>query len=107
MFSDEQVEAAVQALSDPERFADAERLVSAAAPQLHRVLAHALYEGGWFGAAHEAELRSAVAEPDEATRAVRVETLLAEETRLGMMVGVAVGWELARELGITTEPGGD
>ena len=37
----------------------------------------------------------------------RVETLLAEETRLGMMVGVAVGWELARELGNTKEPGGN
>ena len=107
MFSDEQVEAAVQALADPQRFADAERLVTAAAPQLHRVLVHALNEGGWFGPAHESELRSAVAEPDEATRAVRVETLLAEETRLGMMVGVAVGWELARELGTTTEPEGD
>ena len=51
MFSDEQVEAAVHALSDPERFADAERLVTAAAPQLHRVLAHALNQGGWFGPA--------------------------------------------------------
>ncbi len=107
MFSDEQVEAAVHALSDPERFADAERLVTAAAPQLHRVLAHALNQGGWFGPAHESELRSAISETDEATRATRVETLLAEETRLGMMVGVAVGWELARELGNTTEPGGD
>jgi hypothetical protein len=107
MFTDEQVDAAVQALSDPERFAEAERLVTAAAPQLHRVLAHALNEGGWFGPAHESELRSAIAEPDEATRAVRVETLLAEETRLGMMVGVAVGWELARELGTTTKPGGN
>jgi hypothetical protein len=107
MFSDEQVEAAVLALSDPERFADAERLVTAAAPQLHRVLAHALDQGGWFGPAHESELRSAIAEPDEATRVTRVETLLAEETRLGMMVGVAVGWELARELENSTEPGGD
>ena len=42
MFSDEQVEAAVRALSDPERFTDSERLVTAAATQLHRVLAHAL-----------------------------------------------------------------
>jgi hypothetical protein len=105
MFSDQQVEAAVRALSDPERFADAERLVSAAAPQLHRVLAHALNEGGWFGPAHRSEVRSAVAEPDEATRATRIETLLAEETRLGMMVGVAVGWELARELGLGASAG--
>ena len=35
-------------------------------------------------------------DPDERIRAVR--TLLAEETRIGMLVGVAVGWELAREL---------
>ena len=110
MFTDEQVDAAVRALSDPERFADAERLVSAAAPQLHRVLAHALNEGGWFGPAHQSEVRSAVAEPDEAVRATRVDTLLAEDTRLGMMVGVAVGWELARELRDIEDPtdtGGD
>jgi hypothetical protein len=107
VFSDEQVEAAVRALSDPERFAGADRLVSAAAPQLQRVLGQALNEGGWFGAAHQAELRAAIAEPDEATRAARIETLLAEETRLGMMVGVAVGWQLATELGNPNDSGGD
>jgi hypothetical protein len=32
---------------------------------------------------------------------------LAEETRMGMLVGVAVGWQLANELGTTTEPEGD
>jgi hypothetical protein len=110
MFSDEQVDAAVRALSDPERFAGAERLLSAAAPQLQRVLAQALNEGGWFGPAHQSEVRSAVAEPDEATRATRIETLLAEETRMGMLIGVAVGWELARELADReqqSETGGD
>ena len=107
MFSDEQVEAAVRVLSDPERFAGAERLLAAAAPQLQLVLAHALDEGGWFGAAHQSEVRSAVAEPDEAARAARIETLLAEETRMGMLVGVAVGWQLASELGNPKETGGD
>ena len=107
MFSDEQVEAAVRALSDPERFAGAERLIAEAAPQLQRVLAQALDEGGWFGAAHQSEVRAAVAEPDEAERATRVETLLAEETRMGMLIGVAVGWQLAAELGNPKEPGGD
>jgi hypothetical protein len=107
VFSDEQVEAAVRALSDPDRFAGAERLLAAAAPQLQRVLAHALDEGGWFGAAHQSEVRSAVAEPDEAARAARIETLLAEETRMGMLVGVAVGWQLASELGNPKETGGD
>jgi hypothetical protein len=99
MFTDEQVEAAMKALSDPDRFAGAERALSALAPQLQRVLAQALEQGGWFGDAHRSQVRSAVAEPDDALRTQRIETLLAEETRMGMLVGVAVGWELARELG--------
>lgn len=107
MLSDEQVEAAIRALSDPERFEGAERLVSEAAPQLQRILAHALNEGGWFGPAHLTEVRSAAAEPDEATRVTRIETLLAEETRMGMLVGVAVGWQLASELGNPNDTGGD
>ena len=107
MLSDEQVEAAIRALSDPERFQGAERLVAEAAPQLQKILAHALDEGGWFGPAHQSEARSAAAEADEAARVTRIETLLAEETRMGMLVGVAVGWQLARELGTTTETEGD
>jgi hypothetical protein len=107
MLSDEQVEAAVRALSDPDRFEGAERLLSAAAPQLQRILAHALEEGGWFGAAHQSEVRSAAADPDEAARVTRIETLLAEETRMGMLVGVAVGWQLASELGNPNETEGD
>jgi hypothetical protein len=107
MLSDEQVDAAVRALSDPGRFEGAERLVSAAAPQLQQVLAHALNEGGWFGAAHQSEVRSAATEPDEDARVARIETLLAEETRMGMLVGVAVGWQLASELGNPNDTEGD
>jgi hypothetical protein len=107
MLSDEQLEAAVRALSDLERFEGAERLVTAAAPQLQRILGQALHEGGWFGAAHESEVRSAAAEPDEAARVTRIETLLAEETRMGMLVGVAVGWQLASELGNPKDIEGD
>ena len=107
MFSDEQVEAAIRALSDPERFAGAERALSVLAPQLQRVLSHALEEGGWFGDAHRSQVRSAAAEPDETERAARIETLLAEETRMGMLVGVAVGWELARELDPPSDSEGD
>jgi hypothetical protein len=107
VFTDEQVEAAVRALSDPERFAGAERLLAEATPQLQRILAEALHEGGWFGEAHESQLRAALGEPDEAERAARVRTLLAEETRMGMLVGVAVGWELARELNANDTTGGN
>ncbi len=107
MFTDEQVDAAARALSDPDRFAGAERRLTELAPQLQRVLAQALEEGDWFGDAHRSQVRSAVAEPDVALRAQRIETLVAEETRLGMLVGVAVGWELARELDVQGEPQGD
>jgi hypothetical protein len=103
VFTDEQLEAALRALSDPERFAGAERRLTALAPQLQRVLAHALHEGGWFGEAHQSQVRAAAAEPDEVERVSRIDTLLAEETRMGMLIGVAVGWELARELD-DTEP---
>jgi hypothetical protein len=107
VISDEQVEAAVKALSDPERFAGAERALAVLAPHLQLVLAHALEEGGWFGDAHRSQVRQAAAEPDPSERESRIDTLLAEETRMGMMVGVAVGWELARELNASHEPRGD
>jgi hypothetical protein len=97
-FSDAEVERAVDALSDPERFREAEARVARMAPQLQRILNGALHAGGWFGEAHEAEVRKALSAPDEGQRSAAVRTLVAEETRIGMLVGVAVGWELAREL---------
>jgi hypothetical protein len=98
-FTAEEVDAAVAALSeDPERFAHAQEIVTHAAPGLQRVLDEALFAGGWFGAAHEQQVAAAasIEDPDERVTAVR--TLVAEETRLGMLVGVAVGIELLSEL---------
>ena len=97
----------MRALSDPDRFAGAERTLTRLAPHLQRVLAHSLEEGGWFGDAHRSQVRIALSQPDEAERAERIETLLAEETRMGMLIGVAVGWELARELDHPPDPKGD
>jgi hypothetical protein len=97
--TDAELEAAVERLSDPVRFRAAEARVARAAPQLQRILGQALQEGGWFGEAHDAEVLKAATAPDEDERLRAVRTLLAEETRMGMMVGVAVGWELALELG--------
>ncbi len=97
-FTDEEVDAAVEALGEPERFREAETRVARIAPQLQQILAQALGEGGWFGEAHDSEVRKAAALTDEGERATRMRTLLAEEARIGMLVGVAVGWELAREL---------
>ena len=96
--TDAELEAALEALTDPERFRAAESRVARFAPQLQHVLARALREGGWFDEAHEAHVRRVATDPDEHERLAGVRALLAEETRMGMLVGVAVGWELAREL---------
>lgn len=97
-FSDEELDRAVESLSDPERFRAAEGRVMRIAPQLQRILTDALHSGGWFGQAEEAQVRSAANAEQEEERVIAVRTLLAEEARMGMLVGVAVGWELAREL---------
>jgi Lon protease-like protein len=96
--TDAEIDAAVQALSDPDRFRAAEARVASAAPQLQKILAQALQEGGWFGEAHEGQILKAATTPDEDERLRAVRTLLADETRMGMLVGVAVGWELALQL---------
>ena len=98
-FSDAEIDAAITALSDPGRLATAQDIVARAAPNLQQVLGSALHEGGWFDTAHEAAVKDATQSDDPRARFVAVRTLLAEETRLTMLVGVAVGFELARELG--------
>jgi hypothetical protein len=95
---EKQFEAAIERLLAPERFSEAERVVAQAAPQLQKVLAAALAEGGWFGDPHEAEALRAATVPDPEERIAAVRALLAEEARMGMMVGVAVGWALNEEM---------
>ena len=97
-FTDAEIDAAVAALSDPDRYREAESMLGRVAPQLQRILVHALEDGGWFGEAHDGQILKAATTPDPDERISAVRTLLAEETRIGMMVGVAVGWELRREL---------
>lgn len=97
-YTEEQLDAAIDALSQPDRFREAESLVAMAAPKLQGVLAQALEAGGWFGESHESEVLKVATVPDSDDRVTAVRTLLAEEARVGMMVGVAVGWALAEEL---------
>jgi hypothetical protein len=97
-YSDEEIDAAIEAISDAEAFSEAERQIARAAPKLQKILAEALGAGGWFGESHDAEVLKAATNPDEEARLIAVRTLLAEEARVGMMVGVAVGWALAERL---------
>ncbi len=103
MPDESEFEAAIERLLDPQRFSESERMVAKAAPQLQKVLAAALAEGGWFGEPHEAEALRAATVPDPDERIAAVRALLAEEARMGMMVGVAVGWALREEMSHTSE----
>jgi hypothetical protein len=96
--SDAEIDAAIEALSDPQRLEEAQRLVSANAPQLQRILDQALEAADWYGSAHQAEVLRAAGPPDPDERIAAVRTLVAEETRVSMLIGVAVGYELAQIL---------
>jgi hypothetical protein len=102
-YTDAEVEAAIAALTDGGRLRAAQDLVARSVPGLQRALSEALVEGGWFDEAHERSVRDAAAGADPESRARTVRTLVAEETRLAMLVGVAIGFELARELGATDQ----
>ena len=96
--SDAEIDAAIEALSDPQRLEEAQRLVQAKAPQLQRILDQALESADWFGAAHQVEVLKAAGTADPEERVAAVQTLVADETRLSMLVGVAVGYELVQML---------
>jgi len=96
--SDAEIDAAIEALSKPHRLDEATALVAAKAPQLQRILEQALDEAGWFGSAHRAEVLKAAGRPDVDERLEAIHALVAEETRVSMLVGVAVGYELAQVL---------
>jgi hypothetical protein len=97
-FSEERLDEAIDRLTDAEALREAESVVANAAPKLQHVLAQALEAGGWFAESHDAEIRKAADADAEEERLRAIRTLLAEEARIGMMVGVAVGWALHAEL---------
>jgi hypothetical protein len=76
-FNEEQLDAALAELAEPGSFADAEAVVAQAAPDLQKVLARALEEGGWFGDSHEAAVLKAATTPDQDDRLTAVRTVLA------------------------------
>ncbi len=97
-YTAEQVDAAVRAISEPQRLKRAEEIVTHAVPGLERIIERALHDGGWFSQGHEQQVGQAAADPDPVMRRQRIDQLLDEEARLAMLVGVTVGFALAREL---------
>ena len=82
-------------LSEPGRLDAAQRTVGAQAPALQRILNQALEDADYFGHMHGEEVRKATSAEDPQSA---VRTLIAEETRVAMLIGVAVGLELANLL---------
>lgn len=101
-YTAEQVDAAVREISEPGRLRRAEEIVTHAVPNLGRIIDGALHDGGWFSQGHEQQVGQAASEPDPQLREARLHALVAEESQLAMLVGVTVGFALAREL---AEPG--
>ena len=97
-YTDEELYATIEQLTDPAALRAGQDVVMRAAPSLQRVLAAAMADGGYFDSAQQAAARDVVSDPNPETRMRALEIMLAEETRLGMLVGVAVGFELARRL---------
>ncbi len=102
-----ELDAAIAAISDPQRLRAAQDLIARVAPALGEVLSSAIRDGGWFDTAHGAALREAVALSDPQERLRVIDSLLADEARLAMLVGAAVGFELARELDYARNLTGD
>jgi hypothetical protein len=101
--SDDDIEAAIQALMEPGRLERAQRTAAAVAPQLQTILNSALNESEYFGSAHREQVLQAAGVADPDARVDAVLRLISEETRIAMLIGVAVGMELAAELGHSRE----
>jgi hypothetical protein len=93
-----EIQAAVEVLSDPERLEQAQSVVASAAPALQAILEQALDAADWFGSAHASQVMEATGHEDPEERLGAVQRLIVEETRVSMLVGVAVGYELAHVL---------
>lgn len=98
IYTAEEVDAAVERLAEGERLAHAREVVVHAAPGLQRILAEALAGDAYFEETHARHVADLSAEPDPEERLRRLRLLIAEEVRVGMMVGAAVGFQLAHDL---------
>lgn len=102
---DEELREALARITSGEALSRAEQVVATVLPELRVVLAEALASGGWFGQPHQSETLRVATMPDPDERLEALRNLLEEETNIGMMVGVAVGWALRAEIDGATGSG--
>lgn len=103
-FNQEDLEAVVAELGEAGGLDAVELRLESVAPQLQKLLDGALSAGGWFDDAHESMVLKTATQPDADQRIAEVRNFVLEQTRLGMLVGVAVGWELAERLEARRSP---
>lgn len=94
----DQLKAIVEELGEEGGLDAVEERLSEIAPQLAGLLDDALRAGGWFDDAHESIVLKTATDPDPDKRIAELRNFVLEQTRLGMLVGVAVGWEIAERL---------
>ncbi len=94
----EQLEAVINAIGEEHGLDAVEARMAELAPQLQVVIDDALRAGGWFDDAHESVVLKTATHPDPDQRISDLRNFVLEQTRLGMLVGVAVGWEIAERL---------
>lgn len=97
-FTQEDLEAIIAELGEAAGFDAIEARLDSVAPQLQKLLDGALSAGGWFDDAHESMVLKTATLPDQDQRIAELRNFVLEQTRLGMLVGVAVGWEIAERL---------
>ena len=98
-YTDAEIDAAIEALSDPARLEEAQRssqATRAAAAARSSTRRCTPPTGSAPRTRPRCSEAAGQADPDERVAAVR--DLVAEETRVSMLVGVAVGYELGSEL---------
>ena len=106
-YSPKQIDAAIAALSNPERLEYAQQAIEHAAPGLATIFTQALDAGGWFDPEHHEKLQGLIALTDDPSQLAQarkeLENLLHQEVNLAMFVGATIGFQLARELQQQTE----
>lgn len=91
----EQLEAVIAELGSEGGLDAVEARMTELAPQLQALVEQALLAGGWFDDAHESMVLKTATLPDADQRITDLRNFVLEQTRLAMLVGIAVGWEIS------------
>jgi hypothetical protein len=99
--SERDIEAVIGEIVSESGFDAVEARMAELAPQMQGIVEQALLAGGWFDDAHESMVLKTATLPDADERITDLRNFVLEQTRLAMLVGIAVGWEISDRIGST------